>query len=136
MASTPDEIIAGFPHSTIPKVTGEPPFEDLKIIRRLLNANSMSVFSHEGGGQHDHIGLIMTNEEYFVVATDVFLPPKNPGPVATIVTGMTGVQIAEMGRLHTAVTCIYRTYNNVDQEFNKMIIDAFEDQYLNVLSEK
>jgi hypothetical protein len=26
-ASTPDEIIAGFPHSSLPKVTGEPTFE-------------------------------------------------------------------------------------------------------------
>jgi hypothetical protein len=28
-ASTPDELIAGFPHSSLPKVTGEPTFEDL-----------------------------------------------------------------------------------------------------------
>jgi hypothetical protein len=66
----------------------------------------------------------------------VFLPPKNSGPVATIVAGMTGVHISEMGRLHTTVTRTYRTYNNMDQAFNKMIIDAFEDQYLNALSEK
>jgi hypothetical protein len=56
--------------------------------------------------------------------------------VATIVTGMTGVQITEMGRLHTAVTCTYRAYNNVDQTFKKMIINAFVDQYLNALSDE
>jgi hypothetical protein len=75
----------------------------------------------------------MTNVEYFAVTTDVLLPPKNPGPAATIVTGMTGVHIAEMGRSHTAATHIYRTYNNVDQAFKKMSIDAFEDQYLDAL---
>jgi hypothetical protein len=42
-ASTPDELIAGFPYSSLPKVTGEPTFEDLKVIRRLLNNNAMSV---------------------------------------------------------------------------------------------
>jgi hypothetical protein len=42
-ASTPDELIAGFPHSSLPKVTGEPIFEDLKVIRRLLNTNAMIV---------------------------------------------------------------------------------------------
>jgi hypothetical protein len=78
----------------------------------------------------------MANAEYFAVATDVFLPPENPGPVATIVTGMTGVQISEMGWLHTAVIRIYRTYNNVDQAFKKMITNAFEDQYLNALSDE
>jgi hypothetical protein len=129
----------GFLHSTLPKVTGEPILEDLKIIHRLLNANknAMSVSSYEGGGRHGkgHLGIIMTNSEYFAVATGVFLPPKNPGPAATIVTGMTGVHIAEMGWLNTAVISTYGTYNNMDQAFKKMIMDAFEDQYLNALSD-
>jgi hypothetical protein len=42
-ASTPDEIIAGFLHSSLPKVTGETTFEELKVIRWLLNTNDMSV---------------------------------------------------------------------------------------------
>jgi hypothetical protein len=75
----------------------------------------MSVSSYEGGGRHGHLSIIMTNAEYLAVATDVFLPPKNPGPDATIVAGMTGVHIAEMGRLHTAVKRTYHIYNNVDQ---------------------
>jgi hypothetical protein len=64
-ASTPDELIAGFLHSSsLPKVTGEPTFQDLKVIWRLLNTNAMSVASYEGGVRHGHLGIIMTNEEY------------------------------------------------------------------------
>jgi hypothetical protein len=48
MASTPDEIIAGFPRSSLPKVRDGPIFEDLKIIGHLLNTNTMSVSSYEG----------------------------------------------------------------------------------------
>jgi hypothetical protein len=55
---------------------------------------------------------------------------------ATILAGTTGLHIAEMGRLHTAATRVYRTYHNVDHAFKKMIIDAFEDQYLNALSDE
>jgi hypothetical protein len=95
MASTPDELIAGFLHSSLPKVTGEPTFKDLKVIRRLLNTNVMSVASHEGGGRHGHLGIIMTNEEYFAIAVDVFPVPKNPGPSAPVVAGMTAAVIAE-----------------------------------------
>jgi hypothetical protein len=62
-ASTPDELIAGFPYSSLPKVTGEPTFEYLKVIRRLLNTNAMSIASYEGGGRHGHLGIIMTHEE-------------------------------------------------------------------------
>jgi hypothetical protein len=71
MTSTPDKLIGGFPYSTLPKVTGEPTFKDIKIICRLLNSNPMRVSSNEGGGQHGHLGLITINAEYFTVATDV-----------------------------------------------------------------
>jgi hypothetical protein len=94
-ASTPVELLAGFPHSSLPKVTGEPTFEHLKVIRRLLNTNAMSVASYEGRGHHGHLRIVMTNEEYFAVAVDVFPVPNNPGPSATVVAGMTATVIAE-----------------------------------------
>jgi hypothetical protein len=98
------EIIAGFPHSSLPKVTGEPTFEDLKVIQRLLNTNDMSVASYKGGGRHGHLGIIMNNEEYFAIAVDVFPMPANPGPSAAVVAGMTAAVIAETTRLHREAT--------------------------------
>jgi hypothetical protein len=89
-ASTPDELIAGFPHSSLPKVAGEPTFEDLKVIRRLLNTTTMRVLSYVGGGRHGHLGISMTNEEYFAIAADVFPVPNNPGASTEVVAGMTG----------------------------------------------
>jgi hypothetical protein len=135
-ASTPDELIAGFPHSFLPKVTGDPTFEDLKVIRWLLNTNAMSVTSYEGGGRHGHLGIIMTKEEYFAVAVDVFPIPNNPGPSAALVAGMTAAVIAETTRLHKEATQVYRTYHNVDQAIKKLIIESFDDTYLNALSDK
>jgi hypothetical protein len=93
-ASTPNELVAGFPHSSLPKVTGDPTFEDLKVIWRLLNNKAMSVVSYEGGGRHGHLGIIMTNEEYFAVTVDVFPVPNNDGPSSAVVTGMTAAVIA------------------------------------------
>jgi hypothetical protein len=115
MASTLDELIAGFPHSSLPKVTGEPTFQDLKVIRRLLNTNAMSVASYKGGGRHGYLGIIMTNEEYFAVAVGVFPVPNNPGPSAAVVAGMTAAVIAETTRLHQKATQLYCTYHNIDQ---------------------
>jgi hypothetical protein len=88
-ASAPDELIAGFPHSSLPKVTGEPTLEDPKVIQRLINTNAMSAALYEGGGRHGHLGIIMTNEEYIAIAVDVFPVPNNPGPSAAVVAGMT-----------------------------------------------
>jgi hypothetical protein len=135
-ASTPDELIAGFPHSSLPKVTGEPTFEDLKVIRHLLNTNAMSVSSYVGGGRHGHLGIIMTNEEYFAITADVFPVPNNPGASAEVVTGMTAAVIAEMTRLYREATQVYRTYHNVDQAIKKLILEAFDDTYLNALSDE
>jgi hypothetical protein len=123
-----------FPHSSLPKVTGESMFEDLKIIRRLLNTNAISVSSYEGGGLHGHFGIIMINDDYFAVATDVFTAPTNQGGVATIVMGMRAAQISETKWAHVEATRVYITYHNVDQAFKKLIIDAFEDTSLNALS--
>jgi hypothetical protein len=135
-ASTPDELIAGFPHSSLPKVTREPTFKDLKVIRRLLNTNAMRVASYGGGGRHGHLGIIMNNEEYFAIAVDAFPVPANPGPSAAVVAGMTSAVIAEMTRLHHEATQVYRTYHNVDQAIKKLIIESFKDAYLNALSDE
>jgi hypothetical protein len=133
-ASTPDELIAGFPHTSLPKVTGEPTFEHLKVIRRLLNKNAMSVSSYVGGGRHGYLGIIMTNEEYLAIAADVFPLTDNPGASPEFVAGMTAAVIAELTRLHREATQVYRTYHNVDQAIKKLIIEAFDDAYLNALS--
>jgi hypothetical protein len=136
MASTPDELIAGFSPSSLPKVTGEPTFEDLKVIRRLHNTNDMSVASYEGGDRHGHLGIIMTNEEYFAIAVDVFPVPNNPGPSTAVVAGTTAAVIAETTRLHKEAAQVYRTYHNVDRAIKKLIIEYFDDTYLNALSDE
>jgi hypothetical protein len=112
--STPDSLIADFPHNSLSKVTGEPTSEDLKIIRRYLKDNTMSVSSYEGGDWHAPLGLIITNEEYFALATDIFTAPGNPGATPEIVNKATAAQITEANRAHKEATRIYRTYNNVD----------------------
>jgi hypothetical protein len=78
----------------------------------------------------------MTNEEYFAIAVDVFPVPANPGPSAAAVAGMTAAVIAETTRLHREATQVYRTYHNVDQAIKKLIIESFDDAYLNALSDE
>jgi hypothetical protein len=78
----------------------------------------------------------MNNEEYFAIAVDVFPVPANHGPSAAVVAGMTAAVIADATRLHREATQVYRTYHNVDQAINKLIIEAFDDAYLNALSDE
>jgi hypothetical protein len=78
----------------------------------------------------------MTNEEYFAIAVDVFPVPNNPEPSAAVVAGMTAAVIVETKRLHREATQVYRTYHNVDQAIKKLIIESFDDAYLNALSDE
>jgi hypothetical protein len=78
----------------------------------------------------------MTNEEYFDVALDVFPVSNNPGPSAAVVAGMTAVVIAETTQLPKEATQVYHTYHNVDQAIKKLIIESFDDAYLNALSDE
>jgi hypothetical protein len=78
----------------------------------------------------------MTNEEYFAIAADVFPVPDNPGASPEVVVGMTAAVIAELTRLHREATQVYCTYHNVDQAIKKLILEAFDDAYLNALSDE
>jgi hypothetical protein len=135
-ASTLDELVEGLRSSSLSKVTGEPTIEDLKVIRRLLNTNAMSIASYEGGDRHGHLIIIMTNEESFAIAVDVFPVLSNPGPSATVVAGMMVAVVAETTQLHKEATQVYRTYHNGDQAIRNLIIESFNDAYLDALSDK
>jgi hypothetical protein len=78
----------------------------------------------------------MTYEEHFSIAVDVFPVPNNPGPSAAVAAGMTEAVIAETTRLQREATQVYRTYHNVDQAIQKLIIESFYDAYRNALSDE
>jgi hypothetical protein len=78
----------------------------------------------------------MTNEEYFAIAVDIFPVPANPGPSAAVVAGKMAALIAETTRIQREATQVYRTYHNVDQAIKKLIIESFDDAYLNALSDE
>jgi DNA-binding GntR family transcriptional regulator len=75
----------------------------------------------------------MTNDEYVALSMGVFTALENPGATPVHPDKLTAAQIAEANRAHTEAIRVYRTYNNINQAFKKLIVDAFEDQFLNAL---
>jgi hypothetical protein len=95
----------------------------------------MSIASYEGGGRNGHLGKNMNNEKYFAIAGDVFPVLANHGPSDVVMAGMKVAVIAETTILHREATQVYRTHHNVDQAIKKLLIVAFDDGYLNALSD-
>jgi hypothetical protein len=94
----------------------------------------MSVSSYVGGGRHGHLGIIITQEEYFAIAANFFTVPNSPGASAEVVEVIMATVIAETTRIHREATQVYRTYHNVEHAINKLTVEAFDDAYLNALS--
>jgi hypothetical protein len=58
--ATVKDIIASFPHQILPTAQGEPDYQKIHAIRKLLQANAWAIDTHLGGGSVWHLGLIFS----------------------------------------------------------------------------
>jgi hypothetical protein len=83
--ATVEEVIASFPHPILPTVQGEPDYQIIHAIRKLLQANARAIDTHLGGGSLGHLGLIVSDASYAMVslATEagptLWVNPPSPG---------------------------------------------------------
>ena len=68
MVLSVDDVVAKFPMKTMPKIDGEPNYINSNTMMQLLYENATSLPSPLGGGQHGHIGIIMTPQWYTTLA--------------------------------------------------------------------
>jgi hypothetical protein len=70
-----------FQHKVLTPVAGKPTYESLQNILNELKANASSVPSTLGGGQHGHLGLLISDTRYTALANTLhWVSPGNPGP--------------------------------------------------------
>eukprot|EP00957_Ditylum_brightwellii_P075488 5737579-Ditylum_brightwellii.AAC.1 len=77
---TVEEIISDFPNPTVPKVTGEPTYEVVHTIHKILQENAASVHSNLGGGALGHLALVLTPGYYQQAVGHVLNAPNHPSP--------------------------------------------------------
>ena len=128
--STIDKIIDSFPHPTIPKITGRPCYETLKPMHRKINANTASIFTNLGGGQHGYLGTTTKPGYYQTLTGSVFMPPFNPGAVAIIPPNATQQQARQLDLAHKEAGRVYHEYVNVTGVIKKQRIGFIEETYI------
>jgi hypothetical protein len=78
--TTVEDLIASFPHPILPTVQGEPDYQTIHAIRKLLQANSKAIDTHLGGGTLGHLGLIVSDALYATIA-----PATDSGPTLWVI---------------------------------------------------
>jgi hypothetical protein len=76
-------IMASFPHPVLPTVQGEPDYQTIHATRKFLQANSRAIDNHLGGGTLGHLGLIISDASYAMIApttaaANTFYKPTSP----------------------------------------------------------
>ena len=77
-----------FEYATLPKIHGEPDYDQLKTLKDKLKANATKIPSDLGGGNFGHLGLVLSPAEYTNVSAVSYVRPLHPGvlviPPATL----------------------------------------------------
>jgi hypothetical protein len=83
--STVEDVMAIFPHPILPTVEGEPDYHTIHTTRKFLQANSRAIETHLSGGTLGHLGLIISDASYSMIAPPtagepaLWETPNSPG---------------------------------------------------------
>jgi hypothetical protein len=122
--------MASFPHPVLPTVQGDPDYQTIHATRKFLQANSRAIDTHLGGGTLGHLGLIISDASYAMIAptTDagptLWTSPQAPGRAPSNTDG-TAAQISAARHIWEEDVRTYRTCTSVQQALKKQIISFF-----------
>jgi hypothetical protein len=119
--ATVEDVIASFPHPILPKVHGEPDYQTIHAIRKLLQASSRAIDTYFIGGTFGYLGRIVSYASYAMIspATDagptLWANPTAPGRAPANMDS-TAAQISAACHIWEEYIQTYRTYTSVQQD--------------------
>jgi hypothetical protein len=138
--ATVEDVIASFPHPVLPTVQGEPDYQTIHATRKFLQANLRAIDTHLGGGTLGHLGIIILDASYAIIAPTtaagptLWTTPQAPGRAPANTDG-TAAQISAARHIWAEDVQTYRTCISVQQALKKQITSMFEPIYLDILND-
>jgi hypothetical protein len=138
--ATVEDVMASFPHPVLPSVQGEPNYQTIHATRKFLQANSRAIDTHLGRGTLGHLGLIISDASYAMIAPTtedgptLWITPQAPGWAPANTDG-TAAQISAAHHIWEEDVQTYRTCTSVQQALKKQIISVFEPMYFDILND-
>jgi hypothetical protein len=122
--ATVEDVIASFSHPILPAAQGKPDYQTINAIRKSLQANSREIDTHLGRGTLGHLGLIVSDAYYAMIA-----PATEDGPTLWVSptaprrdpsnTDSTAAQISAARHIWEEDVQTYRRYTSVQQALKK-----------------
>jgi hypothetical protein len=138
--STVEDVMASFPHPVLPTVEGDPDYQIIHTTIKFLQANSRAIDTHLGGGTLGHLGLIIADTSYAMIAPTrdeeptLCVTPNAPGRAPATMDG-TSAQLSAARHIWEEDAQTYQTCTSVQQALKKQITSVFEPMYLDILNE-
>jgi hypothetical protein len=117
--ATVENVIASFPHPILPTIQVEPDYLTIHAIRKLLQANAREIYTHLGGGALGHLGIIVSDASYAMVAPEtqagptLWVNPTAPRLAPENVDQGTAAQISAARHAWEESVLTFRTFNTV-----------------------
>ena len=70
-----------FEYPDLSLIHGEPTYKSLRVLTNQLKANARSVHTTLGGGQHGHLGLVLTPAQYAILSPTPYIRQPRPTPL-------------------------------------------------------
>jgi hypothetical protein len=128
--ATVKDFMAIFPHPVLPTFQGEPDYQTIHAPRKFLQASSLAIDTHLVSGTLGHLGLIISDASYVMIAptTDagptLWATPQPPGRAPANTDGA-AAQISAAHHIWEEDVQTYRTCTSVQQPLKKQIISVF-----------
>ena len=130
MGLSVDDIVAKFPTKTISPIQGEPDYATISQLLQLLYGNAASLPTTLAGGQHGHIGLIMTAGLYATLSPTAYEAPPDPGPTPVHANNASVNKREQTTVEHSEARRVFNNHANMDDALKAFVIDSIEDTYL------
>ena len=111
-------------------VIGKPDYETLYQTIIDLRTNAISVHSNLGGGNHGHLGLLMSPAQYAVESQVPFIRPTHPG-VLNIPVATARHLADQMEREYKERNLrVFHEVRSVEKALTQQVVSALESKYL------
>jgi hypothetical protein len=138
--ATFEDVMESFPHPVLPTVQGEPDYQTIHATRKFLQANSLAIDTHLGGGTLGNLGLVISDASCAMISPTtaagptLLASPQAPGRAPANTDG-TVAQISAARHIWEEDVQTYRTCTSVQQALKKQIISVFKRIYLDILND-